>query len=207
MQFNHEAKGLFYWLFYARKSLHRLDLGSNNAKRVQLITASPPHGIGEPGDVVPASLMASSSEVQFYTNFATETGYEDPTCTYVPLELMHLRDMRRRKYLELKKATGDSGPMSCAMVGSVLHATNSLCLADKWGDWIMDQSRRGHDSIVADMHSKLSAEGEQCHDVYCTEHGGSDVRYSLGPVDAIVGKTLRFQKSIQSDELLNSIFS
>jgi hypothetical protein len=99
---------------------------------------------------------------------------------------MHLLDMRRRKYLELKKVTGDSGPMSCAMVGSVLHATDSLCLADKWGDWIMDQSRRGHDSIVADMHSKLSAEGEQCHDVYCTEHGGSDVRYSLGPVRVIV---------------------
>ncbi|KAJ7272397.1 hypothetical protein C8J57DRAFT_1225929 [Mycena rebaudengoi] len=117
------------------------------AERIEvviLITDSPPHSIGEPGDVVPASHPDGFLLRKLY--FATETGYEDPTCTYVPLELMHLRDMRRGKYLELKKPTGDSGPMGRAMVGSVLHTTDRLRLADKWGDWIMDQSHRSQAS-------------------------------------------------------------
>jgi hypothetical protein len=120
--------------------------------------------------------------VEFYTNFATDTGYEDPTCKYAPLELMRLRDVRRGKYLTLPNPSRDPGPMSRAIVGSVLHATDSLRIADKWGDWIMDSSHRGHDAIVSDMHSKLTAEGEVCHEVYCTEHGGHDVKYELGPV-------------------------
>jgi hypothetical protein len=46
----------------------------------------------------------------------------------------------------------------------------------------MDQSHRGHDAIVEDLHSKLAAEGEECHEVDCTEHGGHDVKYARGPV-------------------------
>lgn len=46
----------------------------------------------------------------------------------------------------------------------------------------MDQSHRGHDAIVGDLHSKLAAEGEECHEVDCTEHGGPDVEYTRGPV-------------------------
>jgi len=46
----------------------------------------------------------------------------------------------------------------------------------------MDQSLRGHDAIARDLHSTLAAEGEECHEVDCTEHGGHDVKYSRGPV-------------------------
>ena len=46
----------------------------------------------------------------------------------------------------------------------------------------MDQSHRGHDAIVGDLHLKLAAEGEECHEVDCTEHGGHDVKYARGPV-------------------------
>ncbi|KAJ7832196.1 hypothetical protein B0H13DRAFT_2212902 [Mycena leptocephala] len=192
---------------------------SNAKKIVILITDSPPHGIGEPGDRIPAShpdaltadrilnsykmrdtqltvvgctptINSYKKAVEFYTNFATDTG---------------------GKYLTLPNPSRDPGPMSRAIVGSVLHATDSLRIADKWGDWIMDSSHRGHDAIVSDMHSKLTAEGEVCHEVYCTEHGGHDVKYELGPVsrarvDTIVGKALRFQKMTESSDLVNAIF-
>ena len=46
----------------------------------------------------------------------------------------------------------------------------------------MDQSHRGHDAIVGDLHSKLAAEGEECHEVDCIEHGGHDVKYARGPI-------------------------
>lgn len=46
----------------------------------------------------------------------------------------------------------------------------------------MDQSHRGHDAIARDLHSHLSSEGEECHEVHCTEHGTPDVKYSRGPV-------------------------
>ncbi|KAJ7121553.1 hypothetical protein C8R44DRAFT_786454 [Mycena epipterygia] len=191
----------------------------NVKKIVILITDSPPHGIGEPGDRIPAShpdaltaerilnsykmrdtqlivvgcipeINRYKKAVQFYTKFATDTG---------------------GTYLTLEKPTRDPGPMNRAIVGSVLHAADSLRLADKWGDWIMDESHRGHDAIVDDLHSKLSAEGEECHEVYCTEHGGHDVKYDLGPVsrarvDTIVGKTLRYQKLTESSDLVNAIF-
>ncbi|KAF8211253.1 hypothetical protein K438DRAFT_1806976 [Mycena galopus ATCC 62051] len=187
----------------------------NVKKVVILITDSPPHGIGEPGDRIPKShpdaLTAKSilesfflrdahltvvgcipeinkykKAVGFYTDFATKTG---------------------GKYITL---TRDGKQMSRAMVGSVLHAVDSLRLDDKWGDWIMDQSHRGHDAIVRDLHSKLSAEGEECHDVYCTEHGGHDVKYDFGPVsrarvDAIVGKSLRYKELAESNDLASAI--
>ncbi|KAJ6592159.1 hypothetical protein DFH09DRAFT_1025102 [Mycena vulgaris] len=191
-----------------------------NAKKiVLLITDSPPHGIGEPGDRIPAShpdaltadrilksykmrdtllfvvgcipeINRYKKAVDFYTKFAKDTG---------------------GAYLPLPNPASNPGPMNRAIVGSVLHATDSLRLTDKWGGWIMDESHRGHDAIVDDLHSKLSAEGEECHEVYCTEHGGHDVKYDLGPVsrarvDTIVGKTLLYQKSLESDPILSAIF-
>jgi hypothetical protein len=191
-----------------------------DAKRIViLITDSPPHGIREPGDVVPAShpgaltpdsirqsfkttktlltvvgcnptISQYTTAVEWYTSFATET---------------------RGKYIPLPRTAGGSAVTSRALVGSVLHAVDSQRIADRWEDWIMDQSHRGHDAIVGDLHSKLAAEGEECHEVDCTEHGGPDVEYTRGPVsrarvDNIVGTTLRYQESTQSSELADIIF-
>jgi hypothetical protein len=115
------------------------------------------------------------------------------------------------KYIGLPRVTDGSGIMSRALAGGVLHAVDSHRIADRWEDWIMDRSHLGHDAIARDMHSKLAAEGEVCHEVDCAEHGGSDVRYSRGPisrarVDNIVGKTLRYQDATQSSELADIIF-
>jgi len=186
------------------------------AKRVvTLITDSPPHGIGEPGDRVPAShpdaltaqgimnsykmqdiqltVLACVPEInryktaaKWYKDFARDTG---------------------GKYLELQDPSRDSGPVHRAVVGSVLYSVDSLRLTDKWGDWIMDESHRGHDELVDDLHGKLSAEGEECHDVYCSGH---DVKYERGAVsratvDAIVGKTLRLKELDESDDLASAI--
>jgi hypothetical protein len=55
---------------------------------------------------------------------------------------------------------------------------------DRWGNWIMDQSHRGHDAIVNDIHSKLTEEGHKSHKVSCTEHRGTnDVHYELAGVN------------------------
>jgi hypothetical protein len=74
--------------------------------------------------------------------------------------------------------------MKLAVVGCVLHSTNSLRTTDRWEEWILDQSDRGQDAIVNDIYSKLSQEGEKCHKVSCTEHRGTnDVQYELVDVD------------------------
>ncbi|KIJ99722.1 hypothetical protein K443DRAFT_679748 [Laccaria amethystina LaAM-08-1] len=182
-------------------------------KIVILMTDSPPHGIGEPGDSVPVdhpealtheiilksynkndiqlSVLACVPEITYYEK--AEQFYQDLTQKtsglYVPLPEPHI----------------NPEPMKRAIVGCVLHSTNSLRTTDRWEEWIKDQSDRGHDAIVNDIHSKLTQEGETCHKVSCTEHRGTnDVHYKLTDVnrdfvDAIVGKTLRLKTDMKAN--------
>ncbi|KIM38811.1 hypothetical protein M413DRAFT_447521 [Hebeloma cylindrosporum] len=191
-----------------------------DAKRtVILVTDSPPHGIQEPGDVVPPShptaltpdsiresyktakilliVVGCSPEidsyknaVKWYTEFAKET-----MGTYVPLH----------------GAAGPPAVTSRALVGSVLHAIDSHRIADRWEDWVLDQASRGQDAIARDLHSKLAAEGEQCHEISCNEHDGHDIQYSLGPVslarvDNIVARTLRYRDPNESSQLADILW-
>ncbi|KIM74883.1 hypothetical protein PILCRDRAFT_14056 [Piloderma croceum F 1598] len=191
-----------------------------DAKRIViLITDSPPHGIGERGDVVPAShpgaLTPDSIRQSYKTTktLLTVVGCNPTICQYeraVGWYTIFAKETKG-KYISLHRPAGGSAVTDRALVGSVLHAVDSQRIADRWEDWIMDQSHRGHDAIVRDLHSKLAAEGEECHEVDCTEHGGHDVKYARGPisrarVDNIVGSTLRYQEATQSSELADIIF-
>ncbi|KAJ6476998.1 hypothetical protein C8R45DRAFT_1008530 [Mycena sanguinolenta] len=192
----------------------RSDWRDDALRVVILITDAPPHGIGEPGDVVPAShpdeltskaiqekfmrknthltvvgcipeIDRYKTAVPFYTKFAEATG---------------------GSYIKLPKPNTKPGVMKRAMVGAVLNAADSLRIEDRWADWVVDRSDRGHDKIVDDMHSRLSAERAECHEVTCTEHGGHDVKYHRGPVtrarvDRIVGKALRQRKLAESTDM------
>ncbi|KAJ7808121.1 hypothetical protein B0H14DRAFT_3152211 [Mycena olivaceomarginata] len=174
-------------------------------KIVLLFTDSPPHGIGEPGDRIPAS--------------------HPDACTVLTLPLVALFDAAdadrvrpaspksgttRGVYLMLDRSA-NAAVLSRGVVGSVLHASDSLRLADTYGAWIMDASDHGHDALVDALHSKLTADGEECPEVVCTEHGGHDIQYHLAPVsrtrvDTIVGKTLAYKEMVKSDPVLNAIF-
>jgi hypothetical protein len=191
-----------------------------DAKRlVVLITDAPPHGIGEPGDVVPAShpggLTPDSIRKSFKTTktLLTVVGC-NPEINRYKTAVKWYKDFAKETmgtYIPLHRPAGGAAVTNRALVGSVLHAIDSHRIADKWEDWVMDQSYRGHDAIVSDLHSKLAAEGEECHEVDCTEHGGHDVKYSLGPVsrarvDNIVARTLRYQEATESSELADVLW-
>ncbi|KAJ6545268.1 hypothetical protein B0H19DRAFT_1266727 [Mycena capillaripes] len=189
-------------------------------KIVILITDSPPHGIGEPGDRIPASHPDALTAQGIVNSYKmrdiqlTVLGCNPEIQRYQPSSFLlrqpchGTRTLPGGKYLELEKPIHDAWPVHCAIVGSVLYSADSLRLTDKWADWIMDESHRGHDAIVNDLHAKLSAAGEECHDVYCSSH---DVKYELVPVsrasvDVIVGKSLRLKKLDESADIANAIF-
>jgi len=87
-------------------------------------------------------------------------------------------------YVPLPDPHANPEPMKRAIVGCILHSTNSLRTADRWEEWIMDQSDRGHHAIVNDIHSKLTQEGEKYHKVSCPEHRDTnDVQYELVDVN------------------------
>ena len=83
-------------------------------------------------------------------------------------------------YVPVPDPSTNPEPMKLAIVGCVLHSTDSLRTTDRWADWIIEHSYKGHDALVNDIHSKLIQEGEKCHKVSCTEHRGTnDVQYKL----------------------------
>lgn len=191
-----------------------------DAQRVVfLITDSPPHGIGEPGDVVPKSHPSALTAKKIMDSFKARNTILivvgcTPTINYYKKAVQFYKDFAESTggfYLPLTDPSKDSGPMSRAIVGSVLAASDTLRLTDAWGGWIRDESHRGHAALASAMHSKLSSDGEKCHEVTCTEHGGHDVKYHLGPVsrarvDTIVSKSLRDQEEIRADPVLNALF-
>jgi len=182
-------------------------------KIVILLTDSPPHGIGEPGDSVPLDHPKALTDQVILNTYKKKDIQLNvlacvPEITYYEKAEKFYQDLTRDTgglYIPLPDPQGNPEPMKRAVVGSILHSTNSLRTTDRWIEWILDQSNRGHDAIVKDMHSKLSKEGEKCHKVTCTEHRGTnDVQYALvdvdrDHVDAIVRKTLRFQADIKEN--------
>jgi len=205
--------------FDALDAVLRSSWRQNVNRIVIMITDSSPHGIGEPGDVVPAShpdSITADSVLESYKMQKTRLFVVGciPTINYYKNAVTFYKKLSKATggdYIELANPSRDSGPMDRAIVGAILNASDSLRIENRWEDWIVGNSDRGHASLVADMHAKLSAEGEQCHEVACTEHGGHDVKYHTAPitrarVDAIVGRTLSYQKMVQSDPLMNNLF-
>ncbi|KAJ7880520.1 hypothetical protein B0H14DRAFT_3858029 [Mycena olivaceomarginata] len=187
-------------------------------KIVLLFTDSPPHGIGEPGDRIPAShpdALTAQSILDSYMNGDIQLivfGCIPTIRNYKKAEEFYLNFTKKTAgvYLTLDRSA-NAAVLSRGVVGSVLHASDSLRLADTYGAWIMDASDHGHDALVDALHSKLTADGEECHEVVCTEHGGHDIQYHLAPVsrarvDTIVGKTLAYKEMVKSDPVLNAIF-
>ncbi|KAJ7575962.1 hypothetical protein C8J56DRAFT_1032208 [Mycena floridula] len=190
----------------------------STAKTVILITDSPPHGIGEPGDVVPKShakgLTPDVIRKRFVDNkiVLTVIGCE-PTIskdysTAVPWYTSFAQETKG-DYFALPPKGADK--TSRAMTAVSFHAVDTHRITGRWEDWIMDNAHRGHDSIAEEMHSHLSSEGEMCHDISCAKHGGSDFTYSVEPisrarVDNIVAGTLRYQEGTESTFLADKIF-
>ncbi|KAJ7067431.1 hypothetical protein C8F01DRAFT_1121293 [Mycena amicta] len=194
-----------------------------NVNRVVfLITDSPPHGV-EMGDKIPASHPTAINAASIRKKFLDPTqkirlyvvgcvpeikSYKEAVNFYTDMAQATLGD-----FIPLANPTKDSGPMDRAIVGAVLHATDSLRIENRWEDWIVGNAQRGHEDLVSDMHAKLSSEGEHCHEVVCTEHGGHDVKYHSAPVsrarvDAIVGKTLKANLDTihKNDDLTDLLF-
>jgi hypothetical protein len=173
------------------------------ARIVIMITDSSPHGINEPGDVVPKSHpkgLTKDSIIQDYrdSKIALFVVGCVPTINYYSEAVKYYKDFCVKtmgRYAELPNPSSSPTLMDSALVGSMLHATDTARIERRWEDWIKDKSDHGHDAIASAMHSKLSSEGEECHELSCTSHGGHDIKYHAGPVsrarvDEIVAKTL-----------------
>jgi len=193
----------------ARRSAWR-----QTAKRiVMLITDSPPHGIGEPGDSVSIEhpdalthqvILKSYNKNNIQLNVLACV----PEITYYEKAEQFYKDLTKATsglYVPLPDPEVNSEAMKLAVVGCVLHSTNSLRMTDRWENWILNQSDRGQTAIVNDIYAKVKQEGEKCHKVICTEYRDTnDVQYKLGDVnrdfvDAIVGKTLRLQTDMKAN--------
>ncbi|KAJ7252342.1 hypothetical protein B0H12DRAFT_1117881 [Mycena haematopus] len=203
----------------ARRSSWRV----NSKKVVLLITDSPPHGVesydrtlprSHPSNITVASIAEEYNKLDIHLTVIGCTpeinSYQEAVKFYKHLT-EDLITKKNGMYLPLPPPTRNPGPMNRAIVGTMLHAADNSRLADKWGDWIADESYRGHDALVDALHSTLSAQGEECHEVSCTEHGGHDIQYHRGPVsrarvDAIVGKTLSKQEDATSNILSRALF-
>jgi hypothetical protein len=86
-------------------------------------------------------------------------------------------------YLPVPEPDTNPEPIKRAVIAAVLHSTKSLRTTARFANYIMDQSHRGHNALVNDIHAKLIEEGEKCHKVSCTERGDKhDVHYTLGDV-------------------------
>ncbi|KDR79309.1 hypothetical protein GALMADRAFT_63585 [Galerina marginata CBS 339.88] len=194
----------------ARRSPFRL-----TAKRiVMLLTDSPPHGIGEPGDSVPEDHPDALTHQKILKDYNRVNIQLDvlacvPEITYYEKAEGFYKGLTQATaglYIPLPDPHSNPEPMKRAIVGAVLHSTNSLRTADRWEKWILAQSDRGHNAIVNDIYSQLIQEGQQRHIVTSTEHRGdiTDVQYGLanvdrGFVDAIVAKTLRLQTDMKAN--------
>lgn len=184
------------------------------AKRIViLITDSPPHGIGEPGDSVPRDhpeALTHEAILKTYnkTNIQLSVLACVPEITYYEKAEAFYQDLTKKTgglYVPLPDPEYNPEPMKLAIVGCVLHSTDSLRTTDRWAEWIIEHSDRGHDALVNDIHAQLTHEGEKCHKVTCTEHRGTnDVHYKLvdvnrDHVDAIVGKALRLKADMKAN--------
>ncbi|KIM43866.1 hypothetical protein M413DRAFT_443743 [Hebeloma cylindrosporum] len=191
-----------------------------DAKRIViLITDSAPHGIQEPGDVVPGShpsaLTPDSIRESYKTSktVLTVVGCSPEIDSYKNAVKWYTEFSKETMgtYVPLPRKAGGAAITGRALVGSVLHAVDSHRIADRWEDWVLDKASSGQDAITTDLHSKLVAEGEQCHEINCNEHGDHDVQYSLGPVsrarvDNIVARTLRYRDPNESSQLADLIW-
>ncbi|KAJ7199189.1 hypothetical protein GGX14DRAFT_468239 [Mycena pura] len=193
------------------------NFGQNAMKLFFLITDSPPHGIGIPGDVIPASHPDALTQAVILKNLQARkvilsvVGCQ-PTIGYYkgrdgkPLAVDWYTDFARKtggKFIPIANVTRNPTAMNNAFVGAVLHGGDSLALVEKHGDYIIGESYRGRSALVDTLHSKLSAEGEQCHELHCTDD--HNVSYSHGPisrarVDEIVGKALRHQELFMTED-------
>jgi len=108
-------------------------------------------------------------------------------------------------YIPLPDPQANPEPMKHAIVGCVLHSTNSLRTTDRWEEWIMDQSDRGHDVIVNDIYSTLTQEGEKCHKVSCTEHRGTTTDVQYGLVNVTRDYVSSFVRSLPFDDAHSSL--
>lgn len=195
----------------ARRSNFRL-----TAKRIViLITDSPPHGVGEPGDSVPVDHPEALTHQVILNTYKKKDIQLNvlacvPEITYYEIAEKFYKDLTQKTsglYTPIPEPHENPDAIKLAIVGCILHSTDSLRMTDRWEKWIVDQSQanRSHDAIVNDIYSKITQEGEKCHKVSCTEHRGTaDVQYRLVDVnrdyvDNIVSKTLRFKTDIKAN--------
>ncbi|KAF7312666.1 VWFA domain-containing protein [Mycena indigotica] len=189
-----------------------------NARRVVfLITDSPPHGV-EPGDEPPASHPSYLTTKYLVDNFKkqkiklfvigcipTINKYRNAVSYYEKL----VKDINAGGiYRTLSRPTTDTTPLRKLVVGSTLYASDVFHIEDRWEDWIADHADHGHDTIAHAMHTKLTTEGETCHEV---DHGDHGIDYHKAPitrarVDDIVGRTLEARAARKADPIMSSIF-
>ncbi|KAF7329949.1 VWFA domain-containing protein [Mycena kentingensis (nom. inval.)] len=176
------------------------------ARIVIMITDSPPHGLesadypaSHPKGLKPNTIIQDfrDSKISLFVVGCV------PTINSYGHAVSYYKDFCQKtlgRYAELPNPSSSSKLMDSALVGSMLHATDTARIERRWEGWIRDKADHGHGAIATAIHSKLSSEGEECHELSCSSHGGHDIKYHSGPVsrarvDEIVAKALSASES------------
>ncbi|KIY74036.1 hypothetical protein CYLTODRAFT_416309 [Cylindrobasidium torrendii FP15055 ss-10] len=188
---------------------------------VLLITDSPPHGIGEPGDQVPNSHPDALTVDEILNSYKKRhtvlfvIGCEPAIGRYQKAKSFYTQfaESTGGKYLSLPHPNNKATAMNNAIAGSVLQASDTLRHGDQWAGWITDNAHRSFNDIATDMHNHLASQGEHIHEVYHTDHNtpDHDVKYHNCPVtrshvDNVVNKVLAQHKEDMNDPILSAIF-